>query len=76
MEVWKAIYNSYSENKLPISPLGGGENRSVIEEFVDTLNPTSEQKERFEQLFGEFLCGIEMRVFYAGFKLAQRLDRE
>ena len=76
MEVWKAIYDSYSENKLSVSPLGGGENRSVIEEFVDTLNPTSEQKERFDQLFGEFLCETEMRVFYAGFKLAQRLDWE
>lgn len=76
MEVWKAIYNSYSENQLSISPFGGSANRQEIEKFVDTLNPTPEQKERFQLLFGEFLCETEMRVFYAGFKTARRLDLE
>lgn len=76
MEVWKAIYDSYSENGLFISPFGGRDDRSAIEEFVDTLNPTPEQKERFELLLGEFLCETEMRTFYAGFKIAQRLNWE
>ncbi len=76
MEVWEALYNQYCENKLFISPLGGGEIRSMIDDFVDTLKPTPEQKERFQALFGELLCDTEMRVFYAGFKIARRLDTE
>ncbi len=76
MEVWQAIYNQYCENKLFISPFGGREIRDMIENFVDTLNPTFEQKEKFQTLLSEFLCETEMRVFYAGFKIARRLDIE
>lgn len=76
MEVWKAIYNSYSENELFVSSFGGADNRAALEEFVDTLKPTPAQKERFQELFCEFLCENEMRLFHAGFKIAQRLYLE
>lgn len=76
MEIWKAIYNSYSENQLFVSPFGGQDVRKSVEDFVDTLNPTPEQGEQFQMLFGELLCETEMRVFHAGFKIARQLDLE
>ena len=76
MEIWKAIYDFYSENELFISPFNNAVNKAAIERFVDTLNPTPKQKEQFQELFCKFLCETEMRVFQAGFKIARRLDPE
>lgn len=76
MEIWKAIFDAYSENKLFISPFDSADHRAAVENFVDTLNPTSEQKEKLETLLGDLICETEMRVFYAGFKIARRLDLE
>lgn len=76
MEIWKAIFDAYSENELFISPFDSADHRAAVENFVDTLNPTSEQKEKLETLLGDLICETEMRVFYAGFKIARRLDLE
>lgn len=76
MEIWRAIFNSYSENELFVSPFNSAANRAEIEKFVDALNPTPKQKEEFQDLFNEFLCEAEMRTFYAGFKIGRRLDLE
>lgn len=76
MEIWRAIYDSYSANELFVSPFNSAVNRAEIEKFVDALNPSPKQKEEFQDLFNEFLCEAEMRTFYAGFKIAQRLNWE
>lgn len=76
MKVWESIFNSYSEGGLFLSPFASQGSRHNVENFVYALNPTPEQKERFDQLLSEFCADVESRGFRAGFKIALRLYSE
>lgn len=76
MEIWECLYNAYGEGMLFLSPFASQRSRHNVEDFVDTLNPTQEQKERFEQLLNEFCFDVERRGFRAGMKVALRLYSE
>lgn len=66
MEVWKAIYNAYSENQLIVSPFGGADVRTALEQFVDTLNPPPRRKNAFRNCsassFAKPKCACSMRA--------------
>lgn len=76
MEIWECILEAYNEGQLFLPPFMSQGSRYNVEAFLETFNPTLEQKQRFEQLLNEFCIDVENHGFHAGMKMALRLLSE
>lgn len=59
-----------------LSPFASQRSRHNVEDYINTLNPTPEQKERIQQLLNEFCVDVERRGFRTGMRVALRMYSE
>ncbi len=76
MEIWECLYNAQNEGELFLPPHIRQHGRHDIEEFVNTFDPTPEQKEKLEYLLNVFYANSEKTGFRDGVKIALRLYSE
>lgn len=76
MEIWECLYDDYCNGSTFLSPRDSQVSKHGIEELVDELKPTPEQRERLQNLLFEFYFNVERRGFRAGIKLALRMHSE
>lgn len=76
MDVWEKLYNAYSSGELFLPPIIYPKSTHDLEDFVNKFITNSEDKERFERLFGDFCIDLERQYFHAGMSIALRLFSE